>query len=111
MNNENFNEAVVRHLSTIEKNLLNKAKEYAVDGDRLHNFNRGAEISGKSREAVLFGFALKHLISILDMIDAVDKGKIPTQDMLNEKVGDMGTYMALLYASFQDRIDKSKNNP
>lgn len=108
MNNEKFQEAITRHLGTIEKNLLAKAKEYAVDGDRLHNFNRGASITGECREKVLFGFALKHLVSVIDMIDTIQKdGTAPSQYMLDEKVGDLGTYIALLYASIQERVDNA----
>lgn len=108
MNNENFQEAIQKHLGTIENNLLAKAKEYAVDGDRLHNFNRGASITGECREKVLFGFALKHLVSVIDMIDNIqDKDAVPSQHMLDEKVGDLGTYIALLYASIQERVDNA----
>lgn len=103
MNNNEFEIAIKKHLDTINNNLIVKAKEYATDGDRLHNFNRAAEVTGESREKALFGFALKHLVSVMDMIDDVP-GKIPTQAKLDEKVGDLGTYIALLYASIQDRI-------
>jgi hypothetical protein len=106
MNNEQFESAVMAHLNKIETNLIAKAAEYAIEGDRLHNFNRGAGITGDCREKVLFGFALKHLISIMDIIDNInDKNKIPTQVMLDEKLGDMGTYIAILHASIQERID------
>ena len=107
MNNEQFEGAVMAHLNKIETNLIAKAAEYAVEGDRLHNFNRGAAITGDCREKVLFGFALKHLVSVVDMIDDInDENKIPTQAILDEKVGDLGTYIALLHACIQERIDK-----
>jgi len=105
MNIEDFEQAIKKHLAIIDKNLLEKAREYAVDGDRLHNFNRAASILGDCREKALFGFALKHLVSVMDMIDDINEtGKLPTQEKLDEKLGDLGTYIALLYASIQDRM-------
>lgn len=108
MNNESFEKAVREHLARIESNLIAKAREYAVDGDRLHNMNVAARITGECREKALFGFALKHLISVMDMIEDVNKGKIPTQYLLDEKVGDLGTYITLLHASLQERIDNAQ---
>ena len=107
MDTEKFNQAIDIHLHTINDNVVVKAKEYAIEGDRLHNFNRGAEIAGECREKVLFGFALKHLVSVLDIIDKIneDNNNIPTQSVWNEKCSDLGTYIALLYASVQDRIN------
>lgn len=106
MNTEKFTIAIEKHIGQINSNLLAKAKEYASDEDRLHNFNRASGITGECREKALFGFALKHLVSTMDIIDDINKGKLPTQAILDEKLGDLGTYIALLYASIQDRIDK-----
>ena len=105
MNNENFENAIKRHISIIEGNLLNKAKEYASDVDRLHNFTQGARIENQTTERVIWGIALKHLISVKDIISDIEKGKIPSQQFLDEKLGDWSTYMALLYASIQDKIN------
>ena len=104
MNTEKFKEAISKHIEHINYNLLVKAKEYASDVDRLHNFNRASSITGECREKALFGFALKHLVSTMDIIDGINESKVPTQEMLDEKLGDLGTYIALLYASIQDRI-------
>jgi hypothetical protein len=42
----------------------------------------------------------------MDMIDAHNKtGILPTQATLDEKFGDLGAYIAILYASFQDKIE------
>ena len=107
MNTKEFEKAIESHLQTINNNLVVKAKEYAIEGDRLHNFNRGSEIAGECREKVLFGFALKHLVSVLDIIDKInnDNANIPSQAVWDEKCSDLGTYIALLYASVQDRIN------
>lgn len=104
MKNEQFEIAVKELLNKIEQNLIVKGREYAVEGDRLHNFNRAAQILGECREKALFGFALKHLVSVMDMINGIQNGKLPSKASLDEKVGDLTTYTALLYASIYDRI-------
>lgn len=105
MNNENFEKAIKRHISIIEGNLLDKAREYASDVDRLHNFTQGARIENQVTERVIWGIALKHLISVKDIIHNIENGIVPTQEFLDEKLGDWATYMALLYASIQDKIN------
>lgn len=105
---DRFEEVIKKHIAKIDHLLLVKAKEYASDEDRLHNFNKGAQITGECREKVLFSFALKHLISVMDIIDAHNKnGTLPNQATLDEKFGDLGAYIAILYSSFQDKIDNS----
>ena len=108
MKPEEFENAIDNYLHIIKANLLNKAVEYAPGADRLANFNKGSNITGEIREKVLFGFALKHLVSIIDMIEDIEKGELPTQAKASEKIGDLGTYMALLYACIQDRLNKTR---
>jgi hypothetical protein len=104
MNTEQFDKVVSNRLEAIKSTLISKAKEYAKgDEDRLHNFNRGAQITGQSREKVLQGFMLKHLVSVFDMIDDPSKA---TEYMIEEKCGDMINYLVLLEASFKDRLNE-----
>lgn len=106
MNTTDFDKIVSERCEKIKHVLSVKAKEYVRGDDRLHNFNRGAEISGISRERVLHGFMLKHFISYLDMLDDIDKGITPTADYVDEKIGDIINYMVLLEASIKDRMTK-----
>ena len=104
MNTEQFDKVVSNRLDAIKSTLISKAKEYAKgDEDRLHNFNRGAQITGQTREKVLQGFMLKHLVSVFDMIDDPSKA---TEYMINEKIGDAISYLVLLEASFKDRLNE-----
>jgi hypothetical protein len=104
MNTEQFDKVVSNRLDAIKSTLISKAKEYAKgDEDRLHNFNRGAQITGQSREKVLQGFMLKHLVSVFDMIDDPSKA---TEYMIDEKIGDAISYLVLLEASFKDRLNE-----
>lgn len=102
MNTKEFDIVVEKRLESIKNTLLIKAKEYAKgDEDRLHNFNVGARITGESREKVLQGFMLKHLVSVFDMIEDPSKA---TEYMIEEKIGDCVNYLVLLEASFKDRL-------
>ena len=105
MEEKDFQRVLTQRLQKIEQTLGQKAKEYAVKGDKLHNFNVGARITGQIREKVLWGFALKHYISFLDILDNVEKGKLPTEEMVDQKIGDLINYLVLVEASLKDRID------
>ena len=105
MTEQEFQEVLDARLIKIKETLSSKAKEYATDMDKLHNFNVGARLSGQTRERVLWGFALKHYISFLDILDGLDKGKLPSEEIVDEKVGDLINYLVLVEASIKDRLN------
>ena len=99
MKNAEFDKILEARLWKIKDTLSSKAKEYATDGDRLHNFKASARLNGETVPEALWGMATKHLVSVLDMV----KGRTaPTEAMVNEKVGDMINYLILLEAVFAD---------
>lgn len=103
MNEVEFSALLHRRLELIENVLGEKAKEYVRNGDRLHNFRRAAEISGLTKEEVLWnGFALKHLTSVFDIVDDIKKGKLPSKELADEKIGDLINYLILLEACIED---------
>lgn len=85
-----------------------KAREYVRNGDRMHNFNKGAKLTGKLREEVLEGFRLKHELSRQDIISDIKKGDIPTKELTNEKYGDIVNYYILEWMSVLNRIEETK---
>ena len=105
MTEKEFQHVLTTRLTKIKETLSSKAKEYAPEGDKLHNFNVGARLTGQTREKVLWGFALKHYISFLDILDNLDNGKLPTEAMVDEKIGDLINYLVLVEASLKDRLD------
>lgn len=109
MNTAQFENIIEARLKAIKETLINKAKEYAdnENDNRLHNFDKGSKFTGKKREDVLLGFAMKHWISVTDILDKMDKGELPNKTLLNEKLGDWIVYMCILEASIVDKIDKS----
>lgn len=106
-----FDEVLENRLQAIRLSLLIKGKEYRRNNDPLHNFNRGAKLSGQSREKVLWGFALKHHVSFLDMLDDMDVGKFPKIETVDEKIGDLINYLILCEASIKDKIKEDYGNP
>lgn len=97
-------------MGRIISTLTSKGKEYSTEDNKLHNFDKGAVKSGKTREEVLKGFMLKHEISVDDIIENIKIGKLPTRDLVEEKIGDIIAYYILLEASIYDRIDKESMN-
>lgn len=75
--------------------LVEKAKEYADDKDRLHNFKMAANLVRGTPEQALWGFVTKHLVSLIDMIDS---GNPYPEAVWNEKIGDSVNYFILLRA-------------
>ena len=105
MEEKDFQRVLTQRLQKIEQTLGQKAKEYAAEGDKLHNFNVGARITGQIREKVLWGFALKHYISFMDILDDMELGKLPSEAMVDEKIGDLINYLVLVEASIKDKLN------
>lgn len=103
MTSTDFDEVVEHRIERIKTILSSKAEEYAKGGDRLHNFNLAAQITGKTREEVLWGMAMKHLVSIIDIVEGTQYGIYPTKEIAEEKIGDMVSYLILLEASLNNK--------
>jgi len=100
MNAMNFDAVVERRCDLIKSVLVNKAKEYASDVDRLHNFKVAAKLGRDetSPEQALWGMLRKHIVSVIDIIEDTAKGKYPPAAMRDEKIGDCINYLILLEA-------------
>ena len=103
MKQEQFDVILSDRLNRIKTVLGNKAKEYAVGGDRLHNFKVAARINNCTPAEALWGMAMKHLVCIEDLIQ--DRVKA-TDGLIDEKIGDMINYLILLEALLQETIDR-----
>lgn len=95
MNQEGFERTFEDAVQQCRSVLVVKAKEYASDDDRLHNFKKAAALTGGTPEQALWGFLVKHLISISDMVES---GKDYPDAIWDEKVGDALNYLFLLRA-------------
>ncbi len=95
MTSEVFNQHLQHMQEVTVDTLMNKAKEYATDGDRLHNFKVASAVQGVSPTAALAGMMAKHTVSVYDMIGT---GDVYPMDLWEEKIKDSINYLFLLWA-------------
>lgn len=92
-----------------------KSAEYSRGDDKLHNFKRAAEVSGKTALECLQGMKLKHDVSILDMHDDEAKGIRHSREKWEEKISDDINYhildLALLYEKHGWSVPESETIP
>ena len=102
-----FNDIVEHRIEQIRTVLTQKAKEYASEQDRFHNFNRAGEILGISPERALVGMMVKHFVSVLDLVENSEKHPEKLNDaIIDEKIGDLCNYLILLEGLLKKRINK-----
>jgi len=101
MKTKEFDKILTNRLAQIKQILGSKAEEYAQDNDRLHNFKVAATMNQTTPAIALWGMATKHLVSVTDLIN----GKLsPSNEMIDEKVGDMINYLILLEAVLKEQV-------
>ena len=102
MTSEVFNQHLQHMQAVTVDTLTAKAKEYAADNDRLHNFKVAAAVQGISPLAALAGMMAKHTVSVYDMIaNEADY----TMDLWEEKIKDSINYLFLLWALLHEEYD------
>ena len=100
MNDEKFQDLVIEQLEACVDLLSIKGDQYAASEDRLHNFNRAAELEGISVRQALAGMMAKHTVSIYDMCHY---SHITYPDEVwDEKIHDHINYLLLLRAIIED---------
>lgn len=99
MNSCDFNTIVEKQLDRIKNVLVKKAAEYNLDKDRLSVFKHAAALSEETPEQALYGFMLKHIISVTDMINSKETY---TEELWNEKITDICNYLILLQGLLRD---------
>lgn len=108
MDSETFERIFEDGVDKIRHTLIVKAREYADDSDRMRNFTKAAAFIGGTPEQALWGYLVKHLISISDMIESGQKFPEGTWD---EKVGDALTYLFLLRALVVETNRSTSQDP
>jgi hypothetical protein len=73
-----------------------KNAEYARGGDKLHNFKVAAGLEQCSPEMSLRGMLTKHVVSIYDMVNDIEKGEMHSIEQWDEKLIDALNYLLLL---------------
>ena len=107
MNTSEFEEIFESRVNLCRTVLIQKAKEYANQDDRLHNFNLAAQLNRRTPAQALWGMLTKHIISLSDMIQSGDDY---SQEMWDEKIGDTLNYLFLLDAVTKDGSEPVEEN-
>ena len=102
MNTETFNKVIREQIERCENTLCQKADEYAVDDDRLHNFKVAAGLQDCLPTTALGGMMAKHTVSVYDMIRGLENGMCYPIELWNEKIGDSINYLLLLAAAVRE---------
>jgi hypothetical protein len=106
MNKTKFDECVENRIARIREVLSSKEEEYATRGNRFHNFDVAARILGSTPEQALQGMMLKHIVSVLDLIQWADtKEDMLTAAVIDEKIGDTINYLILLEGLLLRRLE------
>lgn len=105
MTSEVFNKHLQHMQEVTVDTLMDKAKEYATNGDRLHNFKVAAAVQGISSNAALAGMMAKHTVSVYDMIGT---GEVYPMALWEEKIKDSINYLFLLWALLNEQEEERK---
>lgn len=108
MTEESFDALVHDRTVMIKRTLVEKGKEYRRNNDPLHNFRVAAKVGNTTEEKALWGFATKHYVSFLDMLNDIEQGKLPAEAYVDEKIGDLINYLILCEASIKEKISNNK---
>ena len=98
-----FENELALTLESIQKTLGQKGKEYSTNVDKFHNFNEGAKILGCIPEKCLDAYMTKHLVSYRDMLNRLQNGEIPSDELIDEKLGDIINYFILQKIQLKQR--------
>lgn len=101
MTNESFNEIIDL---TVKRDILDcikrKGEEYSLgNADRLVDFKQGASLTGQNATQVLFGYLLKHIVNLTNMVQS---GDAFTQATWDEKTKDIINYCILIRGTVVD---------
>ena len=95
MKQDAFEKIVAEQMEHCTDILVVKAREYAGDGDRLHNFKVAAALEGCTPRKALAGMLAKHTVSVFDMCQT---DKEYSMEQWTEKITDHMNYLLLLKA-------------
>lgn len=109
MNHTEFNKLLDEIIKRTTSVLASKSAEYSTVNDKLHNFKRAGKMLQCTPEKALVGMWTKHIISILDIVDAIDNNQgFIDEDYdeviakVEEKITDALNYLILLEALIKE---------
>jgi len=107
MTHDEFNKLFADRFLKCRETLLSKAKQYASDEDRLHNFYEGAILNCCTPEQYAHTLVTKQIIALRDMIV---QDMFISQAVVDEKIGDIVNYYVLIEALIKERNSEARIN-
>lgn len=95
MNRTEFNKELEKLFDSIRQKFQVKGDEYTTEESVFANFDKGSRVIGLPPELVLDGYLTKHYVSYRDMLDGIFDGVRPTNELIDEKLGDIILYFIL----------------
>ena len=80
--------------------LDHKSTIYSSQNDRLSNFKDVASMNQTTPQSALWSMVSKHIIAVRDMILS---DKVPSEQWIEEYLGDIHNYMFLLEAIWREK--------
>jgi dUTP pyrophosphatase len=107
----NIDVQLKNQIHLIKTILQNKAKEYSQDENRLYNFYVGSNLSLQSPIDVCFGYMLKHICSVYDILSQDNLTEKISQpiDVIQEKFNDLINYIILMHAVKKHEFNITNN--
>ena len=105
MNHKEFDKLLQQIITRTVNLLATKSAEYSTDKDKLWNFKQAAEKRHTTPEDALMGMKVKHDVSLDDIVSDLERGKLPSMKILEEKVTDSLNYIILLEALIKERYN------
>lgn len=107
MDSQQFEQVFEETVAMSRHILIEKAKEYATDGDRLHNFIIAGLLQDVRPTVALGGMMSKHTVSVYDMINDADE-TWENMEKWDEKLLDHINYLILLRACVIDAANQAR---
>lgn len=107
MNTNDFVKHVRERMARSMSVLDSKRKEYVYNDNPFQNFEEGVGMSVvNTREAVAYGYAVKHLQSIKGIIENFEvEGETPSREVIMEKFGDAINYLIILEQMLLEHLE------
>jgi hypothetical protein len=101
MTNDQFFKIIEERIDKCRAVLFMKNAQYAAGKpETLHNFYRAAATLGQQPVTALRGMLVKHVVSVNDIIDDIEAGKVVKSSLIDEKLGDVINYYLILSVLF-----------
>ena len=105
MTYKEFQSLLEKRFDKTRETYSKKMNEYATDLDVFQSFREGVGFSFQNTpEGVAWEYACKHFESIKNIISKCPH-EVPTDDLLEEKIGDAINYLIILEGLIKERGD------